>query len=54
MSIAIYFNVFPKEAYFDIVISTYLIKAFAGLLGTPFIYTAKIISEQKNNMRAVT
>ncbi|WP_174220820.1 queuosine precursor transporter [Borrelia turcica] len=47
VSIATYFNVFPKEVYFDIVLSTYVIKAFAGLLGTPFIYTAKLISQQK-------
>ncbi|QFP42243.1 queuosine precursor transporter [Borrelia miyamotoi] len=47
VNIATYFNVFPQEAYLDIVISTYIIKGFAGILGTPFIYIAKYISQNK-------
>lgn len=47
VSIATYFKVFPKQAFPDIVISTYLIKGFAGILGTPFIYFAKYIKLQK-------
>lgn len=47
VSIATYFNIFPKEAYLDIVISTYFIKGFAGILGTPFIYIAKCVYQNK-------
>ncbi|AJA89901.1 transporter [Borreliella chilensis] len=47
VSIATYFQVFPKQAFLDIVISTYLIKGFAGILGTPFIYFVKYIKIQK-------
>ncbi len=50
ISIATYFNIFPKEAYFDIVISTYLIKGIAGILGTPFIYIAKYMYQNKKNL----
>ncbi|UER67269.1 queuosine precursor transporter [Borrelia sp. BU AG58] len=47
VSIATYFNIFPKEACFEIAFSTYVIKASAGLLGSPFIYAAKLVSQQK-------
>ncbi|UGQ17643.1 queuosine precursor transporter [Borrelia sp. RT1S] len=47
VGIATYFKIFPKEAFFDIALSTYLIKALAGFLGTPFIYASKFISQQK-------
>ncbi|BCR20663.1 queuosine precursor transporter [Borrelia miyamotoi] len=47
VNIATYFNVFPQEAYLDIVISTYIIKGLAGILGTPFIYIAKYVSQNK-------
>ncbi|AHH03001.1 Putative membrane spanning protein [Borrelia nietonii YOR] len=47
VSIATYFNIFPKEAYLDIIISTYLIKGIAGILGTPFIYIAKCVYQNK-------
>ncbi|UPA17584.1 queuosine precursor transporter [Borrelia puertoricensis] len=49
ISIVTYFNIFPKEAYLDIVISTYFIKGFAGILGTPFIYIAKSVYQNKKN-----
>ncbi|APS98284.1 transporter [Borreliella mayonii] len=47
VSIATYFKIFPKQAFLDIVISTYIIKGLAGFLGTPFIYLAKYIKLQK-------
>ncbi|APR64565.1 queuosine precursor transporter [Borrelia anserina] len=49
VSITTYFNIFPKEAYMDIIITTYLIKGLAGILGTPFIYIAKYIHQNKKN-----
>ncbi len=50
VSIATYFKVFPKEVFLDIVISTYLIKGLAGILGTPFIYFAKYIKLQNRKL----
>ncbi|AFI30832.1 MULTISPECIES: queuosine precursor transporter [Borrelia] len=47
VSIATYFNIFPKEAYLNIIISTYFIKGIAGIMGTPFIYIAKYIYQNK-------
>ncbi|AWG42451.1 hypothetical protein CR532_00245 [Candidatus Borreliella tachyglossi] len=45
ISIATYFNIFPKEAYPNMMISTYVIKVAAGILGSLFIYFA--ISKSK-------
>ncbi|EEH00796.1 transporter [Borreliella finlandensis] len=47
VGIATYFKVFPKQAFLNIVISTYAIKGVAGFLGTPFIYFAKYIKLEK-------
>ncbi len=47
VGIATYFKVFPKQAFLNIAIFTYVIKAVAGVLGTPFIYFAKYIKLEK-------
>lgn len=43
-----FFGVFPIEIFWQIFISTYILKFIIGLLDTPFIYLAKFINKTKN------
>lgn len=42
-----FYGLFPRNVFIQIVITTYLLKALAAILDTPFIYLAKLIYEKK-------
>ena len=42
-----FYGLFPRKVFIQIVITTYLLKAVAAILDTPFIYLAKFIHQKK-------